>query len=131
MIRAAARGGVGVAVVPFCNIEATGGTIILIVPAMSCAGRLVSADLVRISLIVYRGCGWGGGMCGDWRGFLGRVLVTSGRHCDREMEVCHHLLDMFLGLLELVGKLMVGTVKVCHHLSLVVRGSAVAGVIGG
>ena len=51
VIRAAAGGGTGVAVVPFCNIKAVGGAIIIIVPATSCAGRLVSADPVRISLI--------------------------------------------------------------------------------
>ena len=43
--------GAGVAVVPFCNIKAAGGTIILIVPETNCAGRLVSADLVLVSLV--------------------------------------------------------------------------------
>ena len=51
VIRAAAGGGAGVDVVPFCNIKAAGGTIIIIVPATNCAGRLVSLDLVQISLI--------------------------------------------------------------------------------
>ena len=44
-------------------------------------------------------------MCGDWRGFLG--LVTYGRRCNGETEVCHHLLNLLLGLLELVGELLV------------------------
>ena len=51
VIRAAFGGGKGVACVPFCNIEATGGTVIFIVPETSCAGRLVSADPVGVSLI--------------------------------------------------------------------------------
>ena len=70
-------------------------------------------------------------MCGEWRGFLGRVLVTSGRLYNRDMEICHHLLDLLLGLLELVGQLMVGAGKVCHRLSLVGRGLAVGGGSGG
>ena len=48
MIRAAAVGGAVVAGVPFCNIEAAGGTVIFIVPATSCVGRLVSADPVQL-----------------------------------------------------------------------------------
>ena len=51
VIRAAAGGGTGVAVMPLCNIKAARGAIILIVPATSCAGRLVSAEPVWISLI--------------------------------------------------------------------------------
>ena len=47
------------------------------------------------------------------------------------MDVCHHLLDLFLGLLELVGELLVGAGKVCHRLSLVGRGLAVGGGSGG
>ena len=70
-------------------------------------------------------------MCGDWRGFLGHGLVSSGRRCNREMEVCHHLLYLLLGLLELVGELLVGAGKVCHRLSLVGRGLAVGGGSGG
>ena len=66
-------------------------------------------------------------MCGEWRGFLGRGLVSSGRRCNREMEVCHHLLDMLLGLLELVGELLVGAGKVFHRLRLVGHGLAVSG----
>ena len=44
-------------------------------------------------------------MCDDWRGFLGQGLVTSGWRCNREMEVCHYLL-------ELVGELLVGAGKI-------------------
>ena len=131
MIRAATGGGTGLDVVPFCNIEAAGGAIILIVPETSCAGRLVSADPVWISLIEQRGCGRSGGMCGDWRGFLGRGLVTSCWRCTREMEVCHNLLDLLLGLLDLVGELLVGIGKVCHRLSLVGCGLAAGGICGG
>ena len=47
------------------------------------------------------------------------------------MKVCHHLLDLLLGLLELVGELLVGDCKVCHRLSLVSRGLAVCGGSGG
>ena len=43
------------------------------------------------------------------------------------MEVCHHLLDLFMGLLELVGELLVGAGKVCHHLSLDGPGLAFGG----
>ena len=53
VIRTAAGGGTGVAVVPFCNIEAAGGTIILIVPATNCAGRMVSADLLHDALPIF------------------------------------------------------------------------------
>ena len=66
-------------------------------------------------------------MCGDWRGFLGRGLVNSGRRCNGEMEVCHNLLDLFLGLLDLVSELLVGAGKVCHRLSLVGHGLSVGG----
>ena len=69
VIRAAEGGGTGVVVVPFCGIEAAGGKIILIFPATSCAGRMVSADLVWISLIEWRGYGRCRGMCDDWCGF--------------------------------------------------------------
>ena len=92
--------------VPFCNIVAAGGTVIFIVTATSCAGRLVSADHVWVSLAEWRRYERDGDMCDDWRGFLGRGLVTSGRRCTVEMEVCHHLLNLLLGLLELVGELM-------------------------
>ena len=51
VIRAEAGGRAGVSVVPFCDIKTAGGKIILIFPSTNCAGRLVSADLVRISLI--------------------------------------------------------------------------------
>ena len=78
-LRAAAGGGTGMAGVPLCNIEAAGVTVILIVPLPKCAGRLVSADPFWVSLIESRGCGGGGDMCGDWRGFWGRGMVTSGR----------------------------------------------------
>ena len=56
MLRAAAGGGTGMAGVPFCNIEAAGVIVISIVPAPKCAGRLVSADPVWVSLIESRGC---------------------------------------------------------------------------
>ena len=47
------------------------------------------------------------------------------------MEVCHHLLDLLMGLLELVGELLVGAGEVCHRLSLVGRDLAVGGSSGG
>ena len=70
-------------------------------------------------------------MCGDWRRFLGQGLITSGRCCNGEIEVFCHLLNLFLGLLELVGELLVGAGKVFHRLSLVGRGLAVGGGSGG
>ena len=70
-------------------------------------------------------------MCGDWRGFLGRGLVSSVRYCNGEMEVCHHMLDLLMGLLDLVGYLLVGVGKVSHRLCLVGRGLAVGGGSGG
>ena len=70
-------------------------------------------------------------MCRDWRGFLGRGLVYSGRRCSVEMEVCHHLLDLFLSLLELVGDLLVGDSKVFHRLSFVGPGLSGVGSSGG
>ena len=51
VIREAAGWGADVAGVPFCNIEAAGGTVIFIFPATSCVGWLVSADLDWVSLI--------------------------------------------------------------------------------
>ena len=51
--------------------------------------------------------------------------VSSGRRCTRDMKFCHHLRDMLLGLLKLVGKLLVGAGKVFHRLSLVIRGLSV------
>ena len=39
-------------------------------------------------------------------------------------------MDLLLGLLELVGELLVGSGKVCHHLSLVGRSLAVGGGSG-
>ena len=78
MLRAAAGGGTGMAGVPFCNTEAAGVTLIFIVPAPKCAGRLVSAYPVWVSLIESRGCGGDGNICGVWHGFLGQGLVTSG-----------------------------------------------------
>ena len=77
------------------------------------------------------GGGGGGGRCGQWHGGLGRGLVSSGRHCSGEMKVCHHLLYLLVGLLELVGELLVGDSKVCHRLSLVSRGLEVGGGSGG
>ena len=41
------------------------------------------------------------------------------------MKFCHHLRDLLLGLLKLVGKLLVGAGKVFHRLSLVIRGLSV------
>ena len=114
VIRAVEGGRAGVDVVPFCNIEAAGGEIIPIVPAPSCAGQLVSADPVLISLIDWRGHGRGGGMCGAWSEFWGMGLVSSGSRCNGERKVCHRLLDLVLGLLELVGELLVGDGKVCQ-----------------
>ena len=58
-------------------------------------------------------------MCGDWRGLLGRDLVTSGRRCTGEMEIFHHFLYLLLGLLDLVGKLLVCASQVCHRFCLV------------
>ena len=46
------------------------------------------------------------------------------------MKVCHHLRDLLLGLLKLVGKLLVGSGKVFHRLSLVIRGFSVGGGSG-
>ena len=51
MIRAAVGGREVVAVVSVCNIKTAGGKIIIIVPEINCAGRLVSVDFVQISLI--------------------------------------------------------------------------------
>ena len=130
MIRAAAGWGACVAGVPFCDIEAAGGTVIFIVPETSCAGRLISADPDWVSLIEWCGCGRGGDMCGEWRGFLVRGLVTSGRRCTGEMEVCHNLLNLLLGLLELMGKLLVFSSQVCHHFRLVGCCLAVGGGSG-
>ena len=70
-------------------------------------------------------------MCGNWRGFLGWGLVYSSWRYTGEMEVCHHLLDLSLGLLELFGELLVCAGKLCHRLSLVGRGLAVSGGSGG
>ena len=78
MLRAVAGGGTVLAGVPFCNIVAVGVTVIFIVPAPKCAGRLVTAYPVWVSLIESCGCGVGGYMCGGWHGFLGQGLVTSG-----------------------------------------------------
>ena len=69
-------------------------------------------------------------MCGDWRGFLRKGLVTSGRRCPGDMEVCHHLLNLFLGLLELVGELLVFSSQVCYFLCLVGRRLEVGGGSG-
>ena len=70
-------------------------------------------------------------MCGKWRGFLGRGLVTSGRRCNGEMEVYHHLLNMLLGLLELVDELLACASRVCHRFRLVGRGLAVSRIVVG
>ena len=70
-------------------------------------------------------------MCGDWRRFLGCGRVPTGRRCTREMEVCHHLLDLLLGLLKLVGDLLVVAGEVFHLLSLIGRGLAVSNGSGG
>ena len=43
---------------------------------------------------------------------FGVGLVSSGKRCYGEMEVYHHLLDLLLGSLELVGELLVGAGKV-------------------
>ena len=51
VIRAVAGWGTCVAGVLFCDIEAAGGTLISIVPATSCAGRLVSVDPAWVSLV--------------------------------------------------------------------------------
>ena len=69
-------------------------------------------------------------MCGDWRGFLGRGLVTSGRCCAGEMESFHHFLNFLLGLLELVGELLVCASQVCHRFRLVGCFLAVGGGSG-
>ena len=50
--------------VPVCTIDAAGVTVIFIVPVPKCAGRLVSADPVWVSLIESRGCRGGSDMCG-------------------------------------------------------------------
>ena len=70
-------------------------------------------------------------MCGNWHGVLGWGLVTSDRRCTGEMEVFHHLLNLVLGLLELVGELLVCASQVCHRFRLVGRRLAVDGGSGG
>ena len=47
------------------------------------------------------------------------------------MKVCHHLLDLLLGLFEMVSELLVVNSKVCHSLSLVSRCLVVGGGRGG
>ena len=47
------------------------------------------------------------------------------------MEVFHHLLNLLLGLLELVGKLLICASQVYHRLRWVGRGLAVGGGSGG
>ena len=99
VIRAAVGWGTCVAGVPFCDIRAAGETVIFIVPATRCAGRLVSADPDWLPLVKWRGCGRDGDMCDDWRSFLGLRLVTSGLRCTGKMEVFHYFLNFLLGLL--------------------------------
>ena len=69
-------------------------------------------------------------MCGDWRGFLGQGLVTSGRCCTGEMDIFHHFLNLLLGLLELVGDLLVCASQVCRRFRLVVFYLGVGGGSG-
>ena len=69
-------------------------------------------------------------MYGNWRGFLGRRLVTSDRRCTGEMEIFHHFLNLLLGLLELVGKFQVCARQVCHRFCLVGCCLAVGGGSG-
>ena len=47
------------------------------------------------------------------------------------MDVFHHLLNMLLGLLELVGKLLVCASQVCHRFRLVGRSLEFGGGSGG
>ena len=77
------------------------------------------------------GVGAAGGGAATGAGVWGGGLLSSGRRCNREMKVCYHLMNLLLGLLELVGELLVGAVKVCHRLSLFSRGLAVGGGSGG
>ena len=69
-------------------------------------------------------------MCCDWRRFLGRGLVTSGRRCTGEMEIFHNFLNLLLGLLELVGELLICASQVCHRFRLVGCYLAVVGGSG-
>ena len=47
------------------------------------------------------------------------------------MEDFHNLLNLLLGLLDLVGELLVCASQVCHRFRLVGRGLAVGGSSGG
>ena len=69
-------------------------------------------------------------MCVDWCGFWGKGLVSSGRRCNGERKVFYNLLDLLLGLLELVGELLVGASNFFNRISLVGRGLAVGGGSG-
>ena len=65
----------------------------------------------------------GGDWCGEGRG----CAVASAWNCCGVVQICHHLLELLLGLLKLLGKILVRYRQVCDHLRLVCRCLTICG----
>ena len=73
-----------------------------------------------------------------WRGYVRRLAQVFGAGVGNFWQALyqgdgcfHYLLNLFLGLLDLVGKLLVWARQVCHRFCLVGRGLEVGGGSGG
>ena len=90
------------ACVPFSDVVSARREIVLVVPAAGSSGRLVTSVPVCRSGIL--SCGnEGGNRCGEGRG----CAVSSAWNCCGAVHSRHHVLELLLGLLKLLGEILV------------------------
>ena len=90
------------ACVPFSDVVSARREIIVVVPAAGSSGRLVASVPVCRSGILL--CGnEGGNRCGEGRG----CTVSSAWSCSGAVHGGHHVLELLLSLLKLLGEILV------------------------
>ena len=88
--------------VPFSDVVSARRAIVLVVPVAGSSGRLVTSVPVCRSGIL--SCGnEGGNRCGEGRG----CVVSSAWSCCWDVHGGHHVMELLLGLLKLLGEILV------------------------
>ena len=102
MVRRTAGRGTRFACVPFSDVVSARRAIILVGPAAGSTGRLVTS--VPVCRSGSLSCGnEGGDRCGEGRGFA----VSSAWNCCGAVYSRHHVMELLLGLLKLLGEILV------------------------